>query len=142
MKIENGTTEMYRSDTIGGVQPEVGDGPGPFLMGASTLTGNEVVDREAEALGKVTEIMLDVLSGRVAYAVLSYGGMLGLGDKLFAVPWSALRLDTENKRFTLNVLKESLKDAPGFDKDHWPSMADQTWAAGVHNFYGTEYRRD
>lgn len=136
MKIENGTTEMYKSDTIGGVQPEAGAGPGPFLMGASTLTGNEVVDREAEALGKVTEIMLDVLSGRVAYAVLSFGGFLGMGDKLFAVPWSALVLDTMNKRFMLDVDKARLESAPGFDKDHWPDMANPEWAADIHDYYG------
>ena len=106
MNIENGvTTGMYKSDTVGGVQPEAGDGPGPFLMGTKTLISNEVVDREAGALGKITEIMLDVLSGRVAYAVLSFGGFLGLGEKLFAVPWSALVLDTMNKRFMLDVKK-------------------------------------
>ena len=81
-------------------------------------------------------------SGKVACAVLSYGGTLTLDDKLFAVRWSALKLDAMNKRFALNVPRDSLTDAPGFDKDHWPSMADQSSAAGVHNFYGTEYPRD
>jgi hypothetical protein len=65
--------------------------------------------------------------------------LLGMGDKLFAVPWAALALDTAHKRFTLNVAKATLKDAPGFDKAHWPSMSDQTWAGGVHRFYGTPY---
>jgi hypothetical protein len=78
-------------------------------------------------------------SGKVAYAVLSFGGLLGMGDKLFAVPWAALVLDTTNKRFTLEVPKDALKDAPGFDKAHWPSMSDRTWASGVHKFYGTPY---
>jgi predicted DNA-binding protein (MmcQ/YjbR family) len=59
-----------------------------------------------------------------------------MGDRLFAVRWQALQLDTENKRFTLNVSKEKLKNAPGFDKDHWPSMADRSWASDVHSFYG------
>ena len=62
-----------------------------------------------------------------------------MGDKLFAVPWEALALDTENKRFTLNVQKDALKHAPGFDKDHWPSMSDSKWASGVHNVYGTSH---
>jgi hypothetical protein len=57
---------------------------------------------------------------------LSFGGLLGMGDKLFAVPWAALTLDTVNKRFTLNVPKEVLKNAPGFEKHRWPSMSDQT----------------
>ena len=111
-------------------------GPGPALMGASTLTGNDVCNRGGENLGDIKELMIDMASGKVAYAVLSFGGLLGMGDKLFAVPWAALALDTVNKRFTLDVPKDTLKDAPGFDKDHWPSMSDRSWASGVHKFYG------
>jgi hypothetical protein len=105
-------------------------------MAASTLEGNNVVNRADEDLGEVKEIMLDVPSGRIAYAVLSSGGFLGMADKLFAIPFSALTLDTANHRFILDVAKERLKNAPGFDKDHWPSMADQTWGSQVHQYYG------
>lgn len=115
------------------------NGPGPALMGANTLLGNDVYNKDGEDLGDIKEFMLDMATGKVAYAVLSFGGLLGLGDKLFVVPWSALTLDTQNKRFTLNVPKASLKDAPGFNKDHWPSMSDKNWASGVHKFYGTSY---
>ena len=114
-------------------------GPGPELMGANTLRGNDVYNNEGEDLGDIKEFMIDMATGKVAYAVLSDGGVLGLGDKLFAVPWPALKLDTVNKRFTLDVAKEAMTDAPGFDKDHWPSMADKTWAGGIHKFYGTPY---
>ena len=82
-------------------------------------------------------IMLDVERGRIAYAVLSVGGFLGLGDKLFAVPWSALKLDTDRSCFVLNVDKERLENAPGFDKDRWPSMADEQWATEIHSYYGS-----
>lgn len=114
-----------------------GKGPGPEVMAAETLTGNDVMNSRGESLGDIEAIMLDVPSGRVAYAVLSFGGFLGAGDKLFAVPWGALKLDTDNKCFLLEVDKESLKDAPGFDKDHWPSMADTKWASTIHDYYGT-----
>lgn len=117
-------------------------GPGPALMGADTLLGNDVYNHKEEDLGDVKEIMLDMRNGQVAYAVLSFGGFLGMGDKLFAVPWNALTLDTENKRFILNVDKERLKEAPGFDKDNWPDMADRTWASGVHAYYGTKPHGD
>ena len=70
--------------------------------------------------------------------MLSFGGFLGMGEKLFAVPWSALTLDTANKRFTLNVAKDRLESAPGFNNDSWPNMSDQTWADGIHSYYGTE----
>ena len=113
-------------------------GPGPDLMGADTLIGNDVYNHNEEDLGDIKEIMLDVRSGRVSYAVLSFGGFLGMGEKLFAVPWNALTLDTVNKRFVLNVEKERLENAPGFDKDSWPNMADESWATEIHSFYGTK----
>ena len=70
-----------------------------------------------------------------AYAVLSFGGFLGMGDKLFAIPWRALQIDPPNHRFILDVDKETLESAPGFDKDHWPSMADEQWAREIHTYY-------
>jgi len=107
-------------------------------MGADTLIGNDVYNQKAENLGDIKEIMLDMRTGRVSYAVLSFGGFLGMGEKLFAVPWAALTLDTVNKRFVLNVEKDRLENAPGFDKDKWPNMADLSWAEGIHAYYGTK----
>ena len=72
-------------------------------MGADTLNGNDVYNQKDEDLGDIKEIMLNMRTGKISYAVLSYGGFLSLGEKLFAVPWEALKLDTENKRFVLNV---------------------------------------
>lgn len=114
------------------------NGPGPQLMGADTLIGNDVYNLDNEDLGDIKEIMLDVASGNIEYAVLSFGSFLGMGEKLFAVPWEALKLDTENKRFILNVSKEHLKNAPGFEKDDWPDLADQTLANDLHSYYGTK----
>jgi sporulation protein YlmC with PRC-barrel domain len=118
-----------------------GAGPGPTLMGADTLLGDSVVNGANEDLGDIKEIMLDMNTGQVAYAVLAFGGFLGMGEKLFAVPWQALHLDTVNKRFVLDVDKERLKTAPGFDKHAWPDMADVNWASEVHSFYGTDPQR-
>lgn len=122
-----------------GMYADNSSGPGPALMGADTLLGNDVYNKDGEDLGDIKEFMIEMASGQVAYAVLSFGGLMGMGDKLFAVPWAALKLDTANKRFTLDVPKEALKDAPGFNEDHWPSMTDHVWASGVHKFYGTPY---
>ena len=87
------TYGMYKNRPVA-VEADSSRGPGPRLMGADTLIGNDVYNTRDEDLGDIKEIMLDTQSGRVAYAVLSYGGFLGMGEKLFAVPWSALRLDT------------------------------------------------
>ena len=129
----------YTKTTLAVVpRPDVRRGPGPDLMGADTLVGNDVFNHKDEELGNIKEIMLDMRSGKVGYAVLSFGGFLGMGEKLFAVPWKALTLDTNNKRFVLKVEKDRLKLAPGFDKDKWPNMADQSWEKEIHAYYGTE----
>lgn len=124
-------------DNYGMYSVDAGNGPGPRLMGADTLMGNDVFNSQDEDLGDIKEIMLDVAAGRISYAVLSFGGIMGMGEKLFAVPWAALTLDTVNKRFTLDVSKERLASAPGFDKDNWPNMSDKSWMTGVHDYYGT-----
>ena len=112
-------------------------GPGPRLMTASTLEGNRVINPQGETLGEIREIMLDVPRGRIAYAVMSSGGFLGLGDKLFALPFSALTLDTDRKCFILDAPKEKIETAPGFDKDRWPDGADMSWQHDVHSHYGS-----
>ena len=104
-------------------------------LSASTLTGDAVRNPQGEDLGKVEDIMLDLDNGRVAYCVLSFGGFLGMGDKLFAVPWSAMTLDTEKHAFVLDVPKERLKDAPGFDKDDWPDWTDMEARSRIYGFY-------
>ena len=112
-------------------------------LGATSLIHDKVVNLAGQDIGRIEELMIDVTTGRVAYAVLSFGGILGLGDKLFAVPWDALTLDEQEKQFLLNVDKETLDRAPGFDKDNWPDMADPSWSSQIHDFYGTRpYERD
>jgi sporulation protein YlmC with PRC-barrel domain len=106
------------------------------VLSASTLKGDRVVNRQGEDLGKIEDLMIDLDRGRIAYAVLSFGGILGLGDKLFAIPWEALSVDTVEKRFILAISKELLDKAPGFDKNHWPDMADPAWGAQLYTYYG------
>ena len=127
-------------DTYGMYKANSHGGPGPMLMGAGTLIGNDVYNHKDEDLGDIKEIMLDTQSGKVVYAVLSFGGFLGMGEKLFAVPWNALTLDTINKRFVLNVEKDRLELAPGFDKDKWPNMSDPSWVKEINSYYETESR--
>lgn len=115
----------------------LGAGPGPQVMASDTLEGDRVINAAGESIGKIRDIMIDVPTGRVAYAVLSFGGVMGLGSKLFAVPWNALTLDTDNKCFVLDVDKQRLENAPGFDKDDWPDMADSRFATSIHEYYET-----
>ena len=110
--------------------------PHPRVMAVGTFTGYRVVNPVGEDLGKIEDIVIDMESGRIAYAVLSFGGFLGFGNKLFAIPWEALRLSSQDDEFILHVNKEVLDNAPGFDKDHWPEMADRQWGASIYSYYG------
>jgi sporulation protein YlmC with PRC-barrel domain len=106
------------------------------VLSAKTLAGDSVRNSAGEDLGKIEELMIDVQTGRVAYAVLSFGGFLGMGSKLFAIPWEALTLNEEDHQFILNVDKQRLENAPGFDKDNWPDMAEPKFGDEVFGYYG------
>jgi sporulation protein YlmC with PRC-barrel domain len=108
------------------------------LLSTDTLEGNEVINQAGEDLGKVETFMIDPEEGRVAYAVLSFGGFLGMGDKLFAVPMQALTLVPDQHKFLINESKERLENAPGFDKNNWPDMSDTVWGRGVYDYYGLD----
>ena len=106
------------------------------LHAAESLEGEGVLSARGEPLGIIEEIMIDVQRGTVAYAVVSCEGIAGVADRLVAVPWSALALDAERRCFVIDTDRERFASAPGFDREHWPAMADEGWAAEVHRFYG------
>ena len=102
------------------------------------VIGVYVKNPQEEDLGKICEIMLDKVSGRVAYAVLESGTFLGMGGKLFALPWNSLNYDPNKECFIVNIDSQKLKNAEGFDKNHWPDMADRSWGEHLSNYYGTK----
>ena len=105
-------------------------------LSAGTLIGDTVKNTQGEKLGNLKEIMLDVERGQIAYAVLDFGGFMGLGDKLFAVPFEAFTVDEKDHKLILNVDKETLKNAEGFDKNNWPDTANLDWGRKTHQHYG------
>jgi len=109
----------------------------PRLLSASTLAGDKVKNPAGEHLGEIKDFMIDLATGRIAYCVLSFGGFLGIGNKLFAVPFNAMSIDTKDHAFILNADKESLKNAPGFDKDDWPDMTDREFGTRIYGYYKT-----
>ena len=104
-------------------------------LSASSLSGNKVVNHQDEDLGNIEDLMINAEKGAVDYAVLSFGGVMGIGDKLFAIPMSAIEIDTNRECCVLDIDNERLKGAPGFDKDNWPNTADPKWRDDVHNYY-------
>ena len=106
------------------------------VLSATTLTGTPVFNYAGESLGKVEDFMVDVESGRIQYAVLSFGGVLHIGNNLFAVPADALIV--EGSRVLLDVDKHRLEEAPGFDKSTWPDFVDPALDRSIRDFYGRE----
>lgn len=113
----------------------------PQLIGANTLIGNHVYGQNNEDLGDIKEVMFDIHTGKLCYVVLLHDGGLADKEKLLAVPWQALKLDNDNKRYVLNVDSAKLDSAPSFDTSHWPNMEDEKWADAIHSFYGTFFKR-
>ena len=107
------------------------------ILSASTMQGTSVKGPTGDSLGDIKDLMIDLTTGRVAYAVVSFGGLLGIGSKLFAVPLQALKQDAADKSFVLDTTKEALENAHGFDEDHWPDFADRSWQTAVHEHYKT-----
>jgi hypothetical protein len=114
----------------------------PLFLTAKTINNDKVINLSGEHLGKIEDLMIDLENGRVAYAILTFGGFLGFGNKLFAVPWEALSVRPLEHAFALNVSKETLEKAEGFDKDNWPLTCEQLatstreWLGNIYTCYG------
>lgn len=108
----------------------------PTALSASTLIGDPIRNPSGEKLGTLEEIMIFVDDGRIAYAVLSAGGVMGMGDRYFAIPWPMLSVDTDSHEMVLDVDKKEIEDSPGFDKDNWPDSGDSDWLSQVYSHYG------
>jgi sporulation protein YlmC with PRC-barrel domain len=107
---------------------------------ASRIESMKVRNAAGEDIGKIKDLVIDFNSGKIQYAALDFGGLFGVGDKLFAVPWSSftcvegsgVRAD---RHLVLDISKEQLKNAPGFGKNHWPDVANPNWANEVDKYY-------
>lgn len=110
----------------------------PEVLSASTLSGDKIVSHEGEDLGTLKDLMIDTRYSKVAYAVMSRGGLAGLGEKLFAVPWALLTVDGENKQLVLDTDPEVLDNSPGFDPDNWPQFSDTEWGQAVYDHFGVD----
>lgn len=108
------------------------------VKASDEVIGVEVKNHAGEHLGKIKEVMLDKITGQVAYVVLDSGSFLGLGGKYFAIPWNSFHYDKQDGCFHVDIDQERLKNAPGFDKDNWPDMADRAWGKTVYNYYGSK----
>ena len=105
------------------------------LLSSSSITGTSVRNAAGESLGDIKDLMINPRTGEINYAVLSFGGFLGIGDKYFAIPWTSFTTDRNNEEFVLDIPKDRLENAPGFDKDNWPSDANDAYFTSVNQHY-------
>ena len=127
-------TELFNDNLTG--ENEEGLYPNLPLkcLTATSIIGDKVYNKEDEYLGDIKEIMLNLNTGQIEYYVIEFGGFLGMGEKLFAIPFRLLSIDADKQLFIFDQQKEILENAPGFDKQHWPETnihyynADQHWS--------------
>jgi len=103
----------------------------PRIIACDALQDEDVLDRRGEVVGRIAHVVIDASHGTIAYAVVARGGVFGIGESLFAVPWNALAFDPAREAFVL----ERLEQAGGFDHERWPAMADARWARATHRVY-------
>jgi sporulation protein YlmC with PRC-barrel domain len=99
------------------------------------IIGSGVINLEGKRIGTIRDLVININTGNIAYAALEFGGIMGFGDKLFAVPWQSLTAVPADGIFIIDQSEKRLKKAPGFDKNSWPDVNDKSWGAGIYEFY-------
>ena len=132
----NGFTQEKKGPEIGatGSKPAEGQRINAFMVGK--IIGSKVINGKGETLGKIEDLVVDIDTGTIMYAVLDSGGFLGIGSKLFPVPWESLAALPSEGIFFLNQSKEQMEKAPAFEKDNLPNMRDMRWGEGIFKHYG------
>ena len=107
--------------------------PNHALISSEDVEGADVYDTKGNKVGDIDHLMIDKMSGRVSYAVMSFGGFLGLGHNHYPVPWAALKYDTSLEGYVTGITESQLRDAPEFSDDSW---GDRSWETQLHKHYG------
>lgn len=130
--------KTYQQDNRTGINHEGAQANTPVeRLTASSIIGDRIENTYGEDLGKIDNLMINLHTGEIEYAVIEFGSFLGVGGKLFAVPFTELKLDAQKKIFLLNRDNEYLKQSPGFDKAHWPDTNDHSYFDNVRMYYGS-----
>lgn len=105
------------------------------VVKASEVVGVNVKNKAGENLGTINEVVINKELGKISYLVLNFGGHLGFGNKFFAIPWKVFTYNEDQDCFILNVEKDRLKNAPGFDKDNWPNFTATEISTSIDKHY-------
>ena len=132
----NGFTQEKKGPGVGVIASKTAEGQRINAFMVEKIIGSKVINMKGETLGKIENLVVDIDTGKIVYAVLESGGFLGIGDKLFPVPWKSLAALPSEGIFFLNQSKEQMEKAPAFDKNNLPNMADISWGADIFKYYG------
>lgn len=107
------------------------------LIAADQVEGTNIYNTAGESLGSVDDLMIDKVSGKIAYAVASFGGFLGIGDRHYPLPWEKLHYDTSMGGFVVDIDRRTLEGAPSYSDEETVGWDDPTWGKRVYDYYGT-----
>ena len=107
------------------------------VISASKVTGTNVYNTEGDLLGEIHDVMLDKRSGRIAYAIMSFGGFLGIGEQYHPLPWATLKYDTRQGGYVVGLTREQLQGAPAFGISDSPAWGDRAYETRIHDYYKT-----
>ena len=107
--------------------------PDHRLISSEDVKGADVYSVVNEVIGEIDHLLIEKVSGRISYAVMSFGGFLGLGHSHYPIPWSALKYDTNLGGYRTGITESELRDAPEFSDDSWQ---DRDWETRTHEHYG------
>ena len=107
------------------------------LISSDKVEGTAVYNRAGEKLGSIHTLLIDKVSGKVAYAVMSFGGFLGIGDRYHPLPWSVLDYETSQGGYVVDLDRSKLEGAPTYSSSETPNWSDRRWGQQVHDYYGT-----
>jgi len=105
------------------------------LISTGKVQGTPVYNTQGESLGEVEDVMIDKRSGKIAYAVMSFGGFLGLGSDYHPLPWNTLKYDTRQGGYIVGLTKQQLEAAPRFSRDDNPAWGNRTFEQSIHDYY-------
>lgn len=131
----NTTTNLEKENTTGHNQLGTNANRPVHVLTASSIIGDNVENKQGESIGKIKDIMLNIQDGRIQYLIIEFGGVMGFGEKLFAIPFALAKVNAKNEDFIMDIKKEYLEKAPGFDKDHWPETNGHYF--DVNTFWGS-----
>jgi sporulation protein YlmC with PRC-barrel domain len=132
----NGFTQEKKEPGAGDIAGKTAGGQSINAFTVEKIIGSKVINMKGETLGKIDNLVVDIDTGKIVYAVLESGGFLSIGDKLFPVPWKSLAALPSEGIFFLNQSKEQMEKAPAFDKNNLPNMGDMQWGTNVFKYYG------